>query len=201
MEWVLAHMEDADFDAPLEAAAPSGGAAEVDVESISSLSGMGFTDRQATAALKACNGSLERAADWLFSRMDDLDSAVAAVLDEQSNAPAATAGPSSAQYLDGGEDYELVGFISHMGSNTACGHYVCHIKKVRLRPLLDAMLAASLRMLTFRLSTNPCRTGAGRSSTTRRWPCRSTRRSSWGTCTCTSACKRAYQCGVCYTTC
>lgn len=133
MEWVLAHMEDADFDAPLEAAAPSGGAAaEVDVESISSLSGMGFTDRQATAALKACNGSLERAADWLFSRMDDLDSAVAAVLDEQSSAPAATAGPSSAQYLDGGEDYELVGFISHMGSNTACGHYVCHIKKVRL---------------------------------------------------------------------
>ncbi len=132
MEWVLAHMEDADFDAPLEAASPSGGAAaEVDVESISSLSGMGFTDRQATAALKACNGSLERAADWLFSRMDDLDSAVAAVLDEQSSAPAA-AGPSSARYLDGSEDYELVGFISHMGSNTACGHYVCHIKKVRL---------------------------------------------------------------------
>lgn len=25
--------------------------------------------------------------------------------------------------------YELVGFVSHMGSNTACGHYVAHVKK------------------------------------------------------------------------
>ena len=31
--------------------------------------------------------------------------------------------------IDGKGDYELVGIISHMGSNTACGHYVCHIKK------------------------------------------------------------------------
>ena len=23
----------------------------------------------------------------------------------------------------------MVGFISHMGSNTSCGHYVCHLKK------------------------------------------------------------------------
>jgi uncharacterized UBP type Zn finger protein len=25
--------------------------------------------------------------------------------------------------------YKLKGFISHVGSSTACGHYVCHIKK------------------------------------------------------------------------
>ena len=30
---------------------------------------------------------------------------------------------------DGPGKYDLVGFISHVGSNTACGHYVCHIKK------------------------------------------------------------------------
>ena len=29
--------------------------------------------------LQACHASLERAADWLFSHADDLDSAVAAV--------------------------------------------------------------------------------------------------------------------------
>lgn len=34
---------------------------------------------QVTAALKACDGSVERAADWLFSHMDDLDAAVANV--------------------------------------------------------------------------------------------------------------------------
>ena len=31
--------------------------------------------------------------------------------------------------LDGPGEYELLGIISHMGANTACGHYVCHIKK------------------------------------------------------------------------
>lgn len=39
---------------------------------------MGFTEDAASTALVACGGSLERAADWLFSHMDDLDSAVAA---------------------------------------------------------------------------------------------------------------------------
>jgi ubiquitin carboxyl-terminal hydrolase 5/13 len=26
-------------------------------------------------------------------------------------------------------EYTLVAFISHMGTSTMCGHYVCHIKK------------------------------------------------------------------------
>ena len=26
-------------------------------------------------------------------------------------------------------EYRLHGFVSHMGTSTACGHYVCHIKK------------------------------------------------------------------------
>lgn len=34
---------------------------------------------QASAALQACGGVLERAADWLFSHSDDLAAAVAAV--------------------------------------------------------------------------------------------------------------------------
>ena len=56
-------------------------------------------------------------------------------------ASAATSGAASAALVaagssggtprlpDGPGKYELVGFISHMGSNTACGHYVCHIRK------------------------------------------------------------------------
>lgn len=39
---------------------------------------MGFGEDAAATALAACGGSLERAADWLFSHMDDLESAVAA---------------------------------------------------------------------------------------------------------------------------
>ena len=44
------------------------------------LEAMGFTQRQATAALQACGGDVERAGDWLFSRMDDLEGAVEAAL-------------------------------------------------------------------------------------------------------------------------
>jgi ubiquitin carboxyl-terminal hydrolase 5/13 len=46
--------------------------------------------------------------------MDDLD----APLDT-------TAAPS--EELGGSAQYRLRAFISHMGSSTACGHYVCHV--------------------------------------------------------------------------
>lgn len=66
--------------------------------------------------------------------MDDLDAAIAQV--ESESAPAAgaaaagAAGPSTSAPLDDGPGkYELMGIISHMGANTACGHYVAHIKK------------------------------------------------------------------------
>ena len=35
---------------------------------------MGFTDKQATRALRKCEGNLERAADWVMSHMDEPDS-------------------------------------------------------------------------------------------------------------------------------
>ena len=39
------------------------------------------------------------------------------------------AGGGEAPVSDGPGQYELLGIISHMGSNTGCGHYVSHIKK------------------------------------------------------------------------
>ena len=56
MNWVLGHMEDADFNDPLPstssaAQAPSSDAA-ADPESLMMLVSMGFTEQQATAALK-----------------------------------------------------------------------------------------------------------------------------------------------------
>lgn len=82
---------------------------------------------------QACQGNIERAGDWLFSHMDDLDSAVHSVMGAQQAAAqggAAQVGAAGAgRLLDGPGKYELVGFVSHMGSNTSCGHYVCHVKK------------------------------------------------------------------------
>ena len=91
MNWVLEHMGDSDFNDPLPApgaatgaptsAAAAAGAGEtgVDAEALVMLTSLGFTDRQASAALKATGGDAARGADWLFSHTDDLDKAVAEV--------------------------------------------------------------------------------------------------------------------------
>jgi len=127
MEWVFAHMEDADFNDPIpEQSAVAPPRAEADPESVMMLTSMGFDNEAAQAALKACSGSLERAADWLFSHSDDLQAAIAAVNGENSSRTAAA--PAEVAAFDGPGDYELFGIVSHMGGNTNCGHYVAHVK-------------------------------------------------------------------------
>lgn len=138
MEWVLQHMGDPDFNDPIpppeETSTASNAnqqpATEHSADSISMLSAMGFTDVQAKAALTATGGALDRAADWLFSHADDLDAAVREVTSpgtaESRNGPN---GNESGTFLDGVAQYEMLGFASHLGSNTSSGHYVAHIKK------------------------------------------------------------------------
>jgi len=127
MEWVLAHMGDADFNDPISSTAGSR-KPEADPESVGMLTSMGFTAEQASAALQASNQSLERAADWLFSHADDLASAVQAVQSKASEGsrPVGAVDPSLS---DGVGRYQLIGLISHVGKDTGCGHYVCHIRK------------------------------------------------------------------------
>jgi ubiquitin carboxyl-terminal hydrolase 5/13 len=103
----------------------NGGAEEMDTdnvsgdinpESITLLTSMGFATQQATKALRETNHNVERAADWLFNHPDD-DGV------EMTNVKAAAPLP------DGNGQYKLVGMVSHIGRNTAVGHYVCHLKK------------------------------------------------------------------------
>ena len=56
----------------------------------------------------------------LFSHMDDLDAALASVnsAPAASGAPTPASGASDASFLTGAAEYELLGFISHMGGNT-----------------------------------------------------------------------------------
>lgn len=140
MEWVFAHMEDPDFNDPPP---PAGVIAQdnplVDVsqdsDAIAQLTAMGFTERQAKAALMTSDGSLERAADWLFSQPSgaDLDAAIASIEAEADGAECREEGEAKTMeqtdFVDGEPRYELLGFASHLGSNTSCGHYVAHIKK------------------------------------------------------------------------
>jgi ubiquitin carboxyl-terminal hydrolase 5/13 len=124
-EWVFSHMDDADFSAPfVDDDAPS--EKKVDEAAVNELVMFGFTPREAEAALVACSGNKEHAANWLFEQGDNRDQAVADVLDGPS-AAAAPAAPSD--FDDGPPYYELKGLVSHIGSNTGCGHYVAHIRE------------------------------------------------------------------------
>ena len=137
-EWIFAHMEDPDFNDPPTADAAGAGdgdaaAFAADPEALMMLTSMGFGDAHASAALKHCANSRERAADWLFSHADDLDAAVAS-LDStgrttgaaDTGGPASGGGASGAALGDGPGRYRLRGMVSHVGKNTSSGHYVCH---------------------------------------------------------------------------
>uniref|UniRef100_A0A8C5PHV7 Ubiquitin carboxyl-terminal hydrolase n=1 Tax=Leptobrachium leishanense TaxID=445787 RepID=A0A8C5PHV7_9ANUR len=138
MTWVMSHMDDPDFAHPLVVSgvsAPSSvvGGDPPPEEHVATIISMGFSQDQAFRALRATNNSLERAVDWIFSHVDDLEAEAAMDMSEGRSAAesvseslAAAAGP---RVRDGGGRYELFAFISHMGTSTMCGHYVCHIKK------------------------------------------------------------------------
>lgn len=84
---------------------------------------MGFTMKQATKALKATNNNTERAVDYIFSHKDEID------MDDEQNPTSSSTAPNTKQYRDGNGKYRLKAFISHMGTSSQVGHYVCHILK------------------------------------------------------------------------
>ncbi|XP_012943911.1 ubiquitin carboxyl-terminal hydrolase 5 [Aplysia californica] len=125
MNWVMEHMDDPDFAAPFNPAPAGGGvkggAFEPNPEGLAILVSMGFSSEQATVALKATSNNAERAVDWIFSHPDELSQPMET---EEASAPV-----TAANFKDGSEKYRLVAFISHMGTCTSVGHYVCHILK------------------------------------------------------------------------
>uniref|UniRef100_A0A3P9P9X9 Ubiquitin carboxyl-terminal hydrolase n=1 Tax=Poecilia reticulata TaxID=8081 RepID=A0A3P9P9X9_POERE len=135
MNWIMSHMDDPDFSAPLVLPGSSSGPGTTPTESLSeehlaTIVSMGFSRDQATKALRATSNVLERAVDWIFSHLDDLDSME---VSEAGRSAAESEGgrdpPPGPRVRDGPGKYELFAFISHMGTSTMCGHYVCHIKK------------------------------------------------------------------------
>ncbi|RXM97419.1 Ubiquitin carboxyl-terminal hydrolase 5 [Acipenser ruthenus] len=139
MNWVMTHMDDPDFSAPL--VLPGFSPAPTDMptpqgtpdpppseEHLATIISMGFSRDQASRALRATSNSLERAVDWIFSHIDDLDAMD--ISEGRSAAESVSESvPAGPRVRDGEGKYELFAFISHMGTSTMCGHYVCHIKK------------------------------------------------------------------------
>lgn len=135
MNWVFEHNVDPDFNDPLPEpgstpAAAGGGDSGVDEGVVMSIvANLGcFTPDQVRAALKETSGAADRAADWLFSHMDDLEGAIAAI--NSRAAESASAGPAPKIPLeDGNGEYAVVGTVSHIGKHTGSGHYVAHMKR------------------------------------------------------------------------
>ncbi|XP_070182995.1 ubiquitin carboxyl-terminal hydrolase 5-like [Littorina saxatilis] len=123
MNWVMEHMGDPDFGDPLQLVAKGKTSEFVPNEdALAMISSMGFSRPQAIKALKATDNNVERAADWIFSHTEELDQPEEVPMDTQG-----AAGQQGMKFRDGSEKYKLVAFISHMGTSTSVGHYVCHI--------------------------------------------------------------------------
>merc|ERR1712071_464353 len=130
----MGHLEDPDLNDPFQVfvAAPvvknggSSGSMEFKAEDLMMITSMGFTEKQAKKALKNTDNNVARAADWIFSHMDELDDDVeengANDANNENNA-------SAPEFTDGNAEYVLRAIISHMGSNATAGHYVSHVRK------------------------------------------------------------------------
>ncbi|PNI43059.1 USP13 isoform 3 [Pan troglodytes] len=142
--WIIVHMEEPDFAEPLTmpgygGAASAGasvfGASGLDnqppEEVVAIITSMGFQRNQAIQALRATNNNLERALDWIFSHPEfEEDSDFVIEMENNANANIISeAKPEGPRVKDGSGTYELFAFISHMGTSTMSGHYICHIKK------------------------------------------------------------------------
>ncbi|KJZ72443.1 hypothetical protein HIM_08112 [Hirsutella minnesotensis 3608] len=120
MEWLFAHMEDADIDAPLDLGgqgAASGAGA--DPEKIEMLGAMGFEAAHAKKALRETGGDVERAVEWLFNHPDDKDMAS----DEEPKAK----DPAGSATLPA--NFQLQSIVCHKGTSIHAGHYVAFIRK------------------------------------------------------------------------
>ncbi|XP_071907472.1 ubiquitin carboxyl-terminal hydrolase 14-like isoform X1 [Coffea arabica] len=113
MNWLFAHMEDPDINAPMSKKAQSSDAPLFDQSKVEALVSFGFPEELARKALQASGGDIEKATNWIFDNPDASNSAPA----------------SDAALPDGGGRYRLIGIVSHIGTSTHCGHYVAHVYK------------------------------------------------------------------------
>lgn len=74
-QWIMEHISDSDFAEPFMPPGLESIGFVPNSEALQFIMGMGFTKDQATKALKATDNNPERAADWIFSHPDELESA------------------------------------------------------------------------------------------------------------------------------
>lgn len=79
VNWLLTHSNDADINDPIAPPPPpaAGSAAPgMEPHAVAQLAEMGFSEKQALAALRAGGGAMDRAVAWLFDQGEGLDAEV-----------------------------------------------------------------------------------------------------------------------------
>lgn len=118
--WLLEHDADADFNEPIQPESGGNGQLKVMVDSLVEMYGGHFSEGRVRTALKENHNNMEAAADWLISNPN---------CPETSSSGNGQKIVDNSQFRDGTGQYRLIGFITHLGASTHCGHYVCHLLK------------------------------------------------------------------------
>lgn len=122
MNWLFAHMEDPDIDAPIDpggAAGGGGAAVGVDPESVEMMAAMGIGTPQARKALKETGGDIERAVEWVFSHPDDQGDF--GEDDAPDDGPAAEGGKAMAGSAELPAKFSLQSIVCHKGASIHAG--------------------------------------------------------------------------------
>lgn len=74
-QWIMEHISDSDFTDPFIPPGTEPSSFIPNGEALSTIMAMGFTEVQATKALKNTDNNVERAMDWIFSHQEELNTA------------------------------------------------------------------------------------------------------------------------------
>lgn len=132
MNWLFAHMDDADIDEPFKAEeAGTKPTNEPSPEAVENLVGMGFSAQLAQKALILNNNDVNASVEWLFNNPDD-DGVI-----ESTDKPVINVGQQrehlAKELLDSKSSssrYRLQSVVCHKGSSPHTGHYVVFVKRV-----------------------------------------------------------------------
>jgi len=89
---------------------------------------MGFSRAHAIRALEMTNNNVEEAVNWASINPEN-SSTLHSLMESLPQSSPSHHPTKTTHFRDGPGKYRLVAFISHIGNNTSCGHYVAHILK------------------------------------------------------------------------